>query len=41
MNDGLINRAVACLDISSDGKVLYAGTYGGGVYRMEIAERQR
>ena len=41
MNDGLINRAVACLDISSDGKVLYAGTYGGGVYRMQIAERQK
>jgi photosystem II stability/assembly factor-like uncharacterized protein len=36
MNDGFRNRAVACLAISSDGKVLYAGTYGAGVYRMQI-----
>jgi photosystem II stability/assembly factor-like uncharacterized protein len=41
MNEGLINRAVACLDISFDGKVLCAGTYGGGVYRMQIAETQK
>ncbi|MCI0496368.1 hypothetical protein L0Z72_15280 [candidate division KSB1 bacterium] len=40
MNEGLINRAVVCLDISSDGKVLYAGTYGAGVYRMQITTMQ-
>ena len=40
MNEGLTNRAVVCLGISFDGKVLYAGTYGAGVYRMQIATMQ-
>jgi hypothetical protein len=33
-NDGLDMRAVTWLEISSDGSVLYANTWGGGVYRL-------
>jgi photosystem II stability/assembly factor-like uncharacterized protein len=34
INDGLDTRAVITLAISSDGEVLYAGTQGGGVFRL-------
>ncbi len=34
MNDGLTNRAVTSLVISSNGEVIYAATEGGGVFRM-------
>jgi photosystem II stability/assembly factor-like uncharacterized protein len=36
INEGLNIKAVTCLSLSSDGKVLYAGTSGGGVYRMNL-----
>jgi photosystem II stability/assembly factor-like uncharacterized protein len=34
VNDGLRTRAVTDLDISADGKVLYAATWGEGVFRL-------
>ena len=34
MNDGLRNRDVRTLALSADGRVLYAGTYGEGVFRL-------
>lgn len=34
INDGLENRAVTALSISADGRVLYAATQGGGVFRL-------
>ena len=34
INDGLSTRAVTCMAISSDGKVLYAGTSGEGVFKL-------
>ena len=34
INDGLSTRSVRALAISSDGKVLYAGTRGEGVFRL-------
>ncbi len=33
-NDGLQMRAIETLDIATDGDVLYAGTSGGGVFRL-------
>ena len=35
-NQGLLNRSVVALALSSDGLHLYAGTEGGGVYRMDL-----
>lgn len=37
INDGLRNRAVQVLEISADGHMLYAGTQGEGIYRLEIS----
>ncbi|MCJ7678663.1 MAG: hypothetical protein MUO35_13195 [Anaerolineales bacterium] len=34
---GLTNRAVTSLSISSDGLHLYAGTSGGGVFRLDLS----
>ena len=34
VNNGLEMRAITHLEFSSDGSVLYANTWGGGVYRM-------
>jgi photosystem II stability/assembly factor-like uncharacterized protein len=34
INDGLDMKAVAALDISTDGQVVYAATWGGGIYRL-------
>jgi len=36
LNDGLTFRAVQALSLSDGGSVLYAGTEGGGVYRLEV-----
>jgi len=36
INDGLSTRAVTCMAISSDGKVLYAGTSGEGVFKLAL-----
>jgi len=36
INDGLRTRAVKALAISADGKVLYAGTEGEGVFRLDL-----
>ena len=37
INEGLRIKAVKDLAISSDGKILYAATMGGGVYRLPIS----
>lgn len=37
INEGLKIKAVKDLAISSDGKILYAATMGGGVYRLPIS----
>lgn len=34
INDGLTMRAVTALSVSSDGQMVYAATWGGGVYRL-------
>ena len=34
LNDGLVTRALFSLSMSPDGSTLYAGTQGGGVYRL-------
>ncbi len=36
ITQGLSNRAVTSLSISSDGQHLYAGTSGGGVFRLDF-----
>jgi len=36
INDGLSMREVSSLAISDDGKILYAGTHGGGVFRLVL-----
>jgi photosystem II stability/assembly factor-like uncharacterized protein len=36
INDGLDSRAVTGLAISSDGRTVYAGTNGAGVYRLDV-----
>jgi photosystem II stability/assembly factor-like uncharacterized protein len=36
INNGLRTRAVKALAISSDGKVLYVGTEGEGVFRLDL-----
>lgn len=44
INNGLRNRNVQSLTISADGRVLYAGTFGEGVFRLgavSTAARQR
>jgi photosystem II stability/assembly factor-like uncharacterized protein len=38
INDGLTMKAVTALDISSDGQVVYAATWGGGVSRLGEVE---
>lgn len=38
-NEGLTMRSVGTLAISADGNTLYAGTRGGGVYRLSIHEQ--
>ena len=40
INSGLTLRAVTTLDISSDGEVVYAATWGGGVFRLGDVELQ-
>jgi photosystem II stability/assembly factor-like uncharacterized protein len=39
INEGLTRHVVDHLDISADGKVLYAGTEGAGVFRLNNADR--
>ncbi len=34
INEGLRNRSIRALTISADGRVVYAGTYGEGVFRL-------
>ncbi|HYE84384.1 MAG TPA: family 16 glycoside hydrolase [Clostridia bacterium] len=36
INDGLDIKSVTSLSLSKDGKVIYASTSGGGVYRLEL-----
>ena len=36
INNGLTNRAIQRMAISLDGKHLYAGTEGGGVFRLDL-----
>ena len=36
INDGLSMREVSSLAISDDGEILYAGTQGGGVFRLPL-----
>jgi photosystem II stability/assembly factor-like uncharacterized protein len=36
INEGLRTRAVKALAISADGRLLYAGTNGEGVYRLDL-----
>lgn len=36
INEGLYNREVNTMAISSDGKILYAGTEGSGVFRLDV-----
>ena len=38
INEGLTIKAVTALDISSDGEVVYAATWGGGVFRLGEVE---
>jgi hypothetical protein len=38
INDGLTMKAVTALDIASDGQVVYAATWGGGVFRLGDVE---
>jgi photosystem II stability/assembly factor-like uncharacterized protein len=40
INDGISVRSVTCLTISSDGKILYAGTSGAGIQRMVLGENK-
>ena len=40
INEGLSMRAVSSLAISDDGHVLYAGTHGGGVFRLVLGGNQ-
>jgi len=37
INRGLTNRRVGALALSSDGTTLYAGTHGGGAFRLSIS----
>ncbi|MDD5264000.1 MAG: hypothetical protein PHU43_04095 [Candidatus Bipolaricaulis sp.] len=37
VNQGLSTRAVTTLSLSADGRVLYAGTNGEGVFRLDLA----
>ena len=39
INNGLSTRSVITLEISSDGLVLYAGTYGEGVFRLSTHDQ--
>ncbi|MCK4394460.1 hypothetical protein KAX17_16275, partial [Candidatus Bipolaricaulota bacterium] len=39
VNQGLSVRDVRALGISSDGRFLYAGTSGGGMYRLDLANQ--
>ena len=34
INNGLRNRSIRALTISADGRVVYAGTFGEGVFRL-------
>ena len=36
INDSLSTRAVTCMAVSADGKVLYAGTSGEGVFKLAL-----
>jgi hypothetical protein len=38
INEGLTMKAVTALDIASDGQVVYAATWGGGVFRLGEVE---
>jgi photosystem II stability/assembly factor-like uncharacterized protein len=39
-NDGLTFRSIEVLELSSDGQTLYAGTTGGGVYRLSALSQE-
>ena len=38
INEGLSNKAVTAMKISSDGKILYAATEGAGLFRIGAIE---
>jgi len=40
IDDGLTTKNVSCLTISKDGQTLYAGTSGGGVFRLILGENR-
>jgi hypothetical protein len=40
INDKLTMKAVTALDLSSDGSVVYAATWGGGIFRLGDIELQ-
>jgi len=37
INDGLSIKSVTCLSISSKGEILYAGTYGAGIHKINLS----
>jgi photosystem II stability/assembly factor-like uncharacterized protein len=39
VNDGLITKNVTSLALASDGTVIYAGTSGQGVFRLELSAK--
>jgi len=39
VNQGLTNRSITALGISSDGLTLYAGSDGGGVFRLSVHDQ--
>jgi photosystem II stability/assembly factor-like uncharacterized protein len=39
VNQGLSTRAVTALSLSADGRFLYAGTDGEGVFRLDLAAK--
>jgi photosystem II stability/assembly factor-like uncharacterized protein len=39
LNDGLTTRAITSLSITHDGETLFAGTRGGGVFRLSIHDQ--
>ena len=39
-NNGLSTKAVSSLSLSSDGLTLYAGTDGGGVFRLSVHDQE-
>jgi len=40
INESLTMKAVLCLALSNDGRVLYAGTEGGGVFKLVLPQTE-